>query len=351
MRVRTLALLLFWVVPLVHGQAPSAEKSGLPHDPAQVFSAAAPYYDYDDASLKPWRLKATYQLFDQSGRPTQRGTYEYWWASPKLHRSSWTRGTVTRTDWHTPDGKHVFQSSGGRLEFFERRLQRQLLDPLPTREALDLQKVRLEREDKRSKAINFPCISLIPRQQGEKQDLPPGFYPVYCFEPTSPILRLTYTFGEVAGQFNNIVKFQNRFLARDIVFQIGERKLFAARVDSVEKLDPADPALKPPADALPESADWHEVASSELTDSIVKKKAPVYPQQSKDLHEQGVVMLQLAVDAEGKVSGAQVIVAPSELLATAAVEAALHWEYKPRIVDGKAMAFETITHVTFSLGP
>jgi hypothetical protein len=103
----------------------------LPKDPKEVFAAAAPFYDFNDASLKPWHLKASYQLYDGDGKPTEQGTYEYWWASPKVYRSTWTRPGATYTEWHTADAKRAYKVSGGALSFFEFRLQKSLLSPLP----------------------------------------------------------------------------------------------------------------------------------------------------------------------------------------------------------------------------
>src|SRR5580700_3890421 len=76
----------------------------LPKDPRALLEMAAPLYDFTDPSLKPWHLKATYQLYDQSGKPSEQGTFEYWWASPKVYRTTWTRPSATRTDWATSDG-------------------------------------------------------------------------------------------------------------------------------------------------------------------------------------------------------------------------------------------------------
>jgi hypothetical protein len=70
----------------------------LPKDPREIFAAAAKSYDFSDASLKPWHLKASYQLYKQNGKPTAQGTYEYWWASPKTYRSTWMRGGVRKCD-------------------------------------------------------------------------------------------------------------------------------------------------------------------------------------------------------------------------------------------------------------
>ncbi len=131
-------------------------------DPRSIFAAATPYYNFNDPALKPWCLKATYQIYDDEGKPGEQGTFEYWWASPGVYRSSWTRPGASYTDWHTADGKHTYKTSGETLNFFENRLQSALLSPLPESGDLDPAKFRLDREDKKLGAAKFPCIMVIP---------------------------------------------------------------------------------------------------------------------------------------------------------------------------------------------
>src|ERR1700733_1916507 len=95
---------------------------GLPKDPRAILDAAAPYYDFSDPALKPFHLKASYQLYDDQGNPAEQGTFEYWWASPTVYRISWTRPHATRAVWHKPDGKEASVESGERLRYFEREI-------------------------------------------------------------------------------------------------------------------------------------------------------------------------------------------------------------------------------------
>ncbi len=54
-------------------QAPASAGPGLPKDPREVFAAAAPFYDFTSPELKPWHLKATYQLYDEKGKAVGAG--------------------------------------------------------------------------------------------------------------------------------------------------------------------------------------------------------------------------------------------------------------------------------------
>jgi hypothetical protein len=64
--MRTLSFIALFLIALLQGMGQTADssKSSLPKDPREVFAAAAPFYDFSDPDLKPWYLKATYQLYD-----------------------------------------------------------------------------------------------------------------------------------------------------------------------------------------------------------------------------------------------------------------------------------------------
>ena len=83
---------------------------------------------------------------------------------------------------------------------------------------------------------------------------------------------------------------------------------------------------------------------------LVKKLTPVYPEMAKRLREQGTVVVGATIGIDGKIHGAEVVIAPSELLGAAALDAVSHWEYKPYLLNGEPVEVETTVTVTFSLG-
>src|SRR6185437_13833117 len=86
------------------GYAADNHSTTLPKDPAATFVAATPFYDYSDPSIKPWHTRVIYQRYDEDGKPTQKGSLDYWWASPSVYRTTWTRSGSAYTVWHTADG-------------------------------------------------------------------------------------------------------------------------------------------------------------------------------------------------------------------------------------------------------
>ncbi|HEX7048370.1 MAG TPA: energy transducer TonB [Gammaproteobacteria bacterium] len=67
----------------------------------------------------------------------------------------------------------------------------------------------------------------------------------------------------------------------------------------------------------------------------IVKVAPVYPQRALARGLEGWVLVEFTVTASGAVTGARVVEAePQGVFDRAAVEAALKFKYKPRIIDG-----------------
>jgi TonB family protein len=82
------------------------------------------------------------------------------------------------------------------------------------------------------------------------------------------------------------------------------------------------------------------------------RKAPLYPKDALDRHEQGTVVLKLTVDANGNVQGVQVEPeksAPSQELRQAAMAAAAQWKFNPGTRNGKPAGGTIEIPVNFSL--
>jgi len=353
MRIHILLALFLPLTLQGLSQTAPAALPNLPTDPGAVFAAAAPMYDFNDPSLKPWHLKASYQLYDEKGNSTSQGTYEYWWVSPKVYRSTWTRPDATHTDWHTADGKHAHLDNGERLEYFEYKLQSALFSPLPAAADLDPAKVRFDREMKPLLGtVKSPCFMLVPLMplHAQLQVVPMGLFPTYCFDPTLPVLRVSFSWGALAMEFNQIAKVQGKFLAKDILIFDGPRKILTAKVDTIEGLSPSNSALTPPADVKVANVEKVDIPAGIAVGSLVKKQMPIYPQEAKNAHVSGRVVLQATIGRDGGIHELHVLSAPSPSLAAASLWAVSHWQYKPYLLNGEPVEVETTVNVIFTLG-
>jgi len=350
---RTILFALFLAAALqLSTQTAPTTPSALPKDPREILSMAAPYYNFSDPALKPWHLKATYQLYDEKGKPTEQGTYEYWWASPKVYRTTWIRPGASQNHWQTADGKEAYESSGEALTFFENKLQSALFSPLPGARDLDPAKFRLSREEVKLGDAKFPCVEAIPLmpQHGQVQNVPLGLFPTYCFDPNVPALRVSYSFGSIAIYFNRVVRVQGHFLPREIEFHEGKQQILSAEVQTIEGISPANSAFTPTAKAIYPKLDRVQLSPGITVGMLVQKKQPVYPQDAKDAHASGTVVLQATIGREGRIHDLRVISAPWPSLAAAALGAVSQWEYKPYLLNGEPVEVETTVNVIFTLG-
>jgi len=352
--MRWLLLSAFFLTAVmgVSGQTATGTTQSLPDDPQKLLAAAEPFYNFNSPELKPWHLKATYQLYDDKGKPTEQGTYEYWWASPQVYRSTWTRAGTSRSIWHTADGKIAATQAGERLKYFEKDLPNALFSPLPNASGLDPAKIELDSRILKLGQTKFPCVMLVPKAVEANASGPAriGEYSTYCFSQQIAALRVTYRFGQVTTVFDRTAKMQNRFLPLTLQVLDGERKLFSANVETVNGMSSSDSVLVPAKDAQILDTEKQRLDEKVTQGSLVKKLMPSYPLAAKNDREQGTVVLDATIGTDGKVHDPEVVVSPWPYLTSAAIDAVSQWRYKPYVVDGNPVEVETTITVIFALG-
>lgn len=82
---------------------------------------------------------------------------------------------------------------------------------------------------------------------------------------------------------------------------------------------------------------------------LIKKVAPVYPDEAKKEGIQGVVILEATTDQEGNVIKVKILRSESSLLNQPAVDALRQWKYEPFYVDGKPVGVSFTVTMTFKL--
>jgi TonB family protein len=81
---------------------------------------------------------------------------------------------------------------------------------------------------------------------------------------------------------------------------------------------------------------------------LISKVDPQYPQNAKQKHIEGVVLLTAVIDARGDVQDLT-LASGDPLLASAATEAVKQWKYKPYLLSGEPTNMETQISVSFTL--
>jgi TonB family protein len=88
--------------------------------------------------------------------------------------------------------------------------------------------------------------------------------------------------------------------------------------------------------------------SSRVSDALlIKKVEPQYPQNARQKHIEGVVVLTAVIDTRGDVQDVTVVSGDS-LLASAATDAVKQWKYKPYLLNGDPTNIETQVSVSFA---
>jgi TonB family protein len=349
--MRTFSLLC---LALATGSAMSAQTASnslpeLPKDPRGMLAAAAPLYDFNDSALRPWHLKGTYQLYDESGKPGEQGNYEYWWVAPDVFRSSWTRPGASRTEWHTADGKIVYEATGQRLFYFEHRLESLLFSPIPATADLDPSDIAVANDKLKVARLELPCAVVMNRKRPDGSPVSPEVVH-YCFDTSAPVLRIERESPSLYIAFNKLVMVQKRVLARQVIIADGKHDLVTFTFGATDNLAKDDTALTPPAGARPfVPTDHLTFPSAKQAPSLAKKTWPHYPAAAKAERIQGTVTLDVMISVKGEVRDVRVISSPAPLLTGAARDSLTQWQYKPYIVDGQPQEVNTLINVIFQL--
>ena len=81
---------------------------------------------------------------------------------------------------------------------------------------------------------------------------------------------------------------------------------------------------------------------------LVKEVSPVYPEIARVAEVQGVVILGVKADEEGKVKDV-IVLRSIPLLDQAAIDAVRQWVYEPLVIEGKAVPVVFTVTVRFQL--
>jgi TonB family protein len=122
-------------------------------------------------------------------------------------------------------------------------------------------------------------------------------------------------------------------------------------VSTLSSLTPAPPTPLPTA---PQQGGNQSVPKQVLvspgvtTGLLIKKVAPVYPQEAKNARIQGSVVLRAAINKTGDIVDLEVISGPIELVVSA-VNAVRKWKYRPYLLMGEPVEVQTQIVVNYVL--
>jgi protein TonB len=84
---------------------------------------------------------------------------------------------------------------------------------------------------------------------------------------------------------------------------------------------------------------------------ITNETQPIYPPAAKQKRIEGTVVMEAAIDEDGRVREPFVISSAGPLLDMAAMDAVRKWRYQPLTIDGVPICVTTTISVVFELRP
>jgi TonB family protein len=341
-------LLLFFVPFLALATFSPAQTSApvMPKDASELMRLAAGVNGLDSQDLKPWHLKATYQVFDDNGAPRNEGTFEAWWVEPTKYKLSYTSTGFNQVEYR--NGAETRMTGDAKWPPMpEALIVPKLFRPLMTPE--DAKAQRFSASDVKFEGLEMKCLHFVPQSSSSTLAVASSL-PAYCFGKGGPELRADASFGEMQTVYNNIVEISGHYVAKQI--RLGQHGHPLLNVDIVA-LDPmssiSDADLSAPADALPAPPRKIMVSAGVLQGNKLSGVPPQYPYEARSNHIQGTVVIQVTITATGEIGEMRIVSGPPPLQ-RAALDAVKTWRYKPYLLNGEAVQVESQVNVVFSLG-
>jgi TonB family protein len=321
--------------------ASTLDLSPMPTDPTGILSLAARTNGLRAPGVQPWHVRGTYQVFNSSGASQTSGIYEEVWISDKQYKRSYTSSAFSQTDFATPDG--IYRVGNQSWPAYPELLITTYLTQ-PVLDSSNLGRFQVEKKTKSVGKAKYDCVTLKPASAPPAMNL-------YCFEPNHPALRVSVSpVFQDQTVYNDVVVFQNRFLARSVGVVRDGHTIFTFHIDEISALSSAGSNdLAPPTDAVPVALDKIVLSQETMNHLCIKQVPPMYPSSAKASHITGKVVMLVTVGKDGHVLDVKATAGPAELQRPA-IDALRMWEFQPFLVSGEPVNVESTLQIIFSLG-
>lgn len=348
--------------PAQQASTAPAATSGQSVDPRELLALAARLNGLAGNDMKPWHLKVDFTGFNPSSRKSDHETYEEFWVSPTKYLITETTSNFTQTEYGTEHG--VFRSGGRSSQIGRSSLLEDLFfQPIPE-ELFDRSPVSLKMDE--TWKMNLRCLyaepagdislqiaaplvtALAESRSSASTNLTQAGDNAYCLDSEAPALRVIEASSATLIR-NGISIFHGRYIANDIEERgFNNSRLFSAHVEVLEDLKAAnDVDFTPPADAALFRSPIR-VSGESAKDWVSKTVAPVYPPIARLGRVTGVVIADVEVGKSGHPSNVRIRSGPA-MLQQATLDAIKRWVFKPYLLNGATVEFQTTVGVDFVL--
>ncbi len=294
------------------------------------------------ADVKPWHIKATFQLFGDDGVVTEEGTYEEFWASPFQFKRTFTGKSFSQTAYGSQKGV-LLASTTGETPDLLLAARNNLVSPMPFFDAI------IQNTTYTTKPLNSGSLKLLCAIPTASAPGAPADNSAYCFDTEEPTLRIAARPSTSDQTFHNrLIRVEDRAVATELKITHNGKPTVALHVQDAVVLDGSqDAVFTPPPDAVAATLRIN-VADSLTAGMLENKVAPEYPIAAHRAHITGVVVLQAVIGKNGHIKDVKPISGP-EALQGAAMQAVWQWRYRPYLLNGQPVEVMTTISVTFVL--
>lgn len=310
-------------------------------DPKAIMSMASKVNGISSDEVGPWRLKASFTLYNAMGDVIDRGTFEESWASEKRNRFTFASSGFTQTTFVSPKG---WKNSGSHafLPLLLAEVRHGFVLPLIEQRFikgwdLSQQSTVVAGQPLTCITVDDPELNPMQRQLSRT---------TYCFDVKTLVLRASIGSPDIQTVHNDIFQFHGRFVPRELTVRSPERVYLQAHLDSLESVSFIDQAeLSAPEGAFDAPEHYMTCISQVDAKRLQSGKAePEYPPAALSAHVAGSVNVLTQIDRGGHVYEAIPLSGPP-LLQDAALDAVRKYTFKPYGTS----ALCTVFAVNFSL--
>jgi len=319
----------------------------MPSNPKEYLQKAATLNGLTGADIKPWHLKATFDVYDDAGKVKDTGTYEELWVSPTKYKQEYTFKGIAVTQYGTENGIYVRSPHGQSWDLIDGKYAPSILRIafIPQFPDTDrIKKLDIEKYKQKLGDTQYTCLSIAPIPYARTRSF---VGPTYCFNTELPMLH----FAEIRAMneqvlYYDIQSFHGHYIASYAGISFNRKAALNFKIEALELIDPINDAeFNLPPDARRTRI---TVAHGVMDENFLKKVEPMYPAIAKAARVQGTVILEATIDTTGKVKEAHVTSGPP-MLQQAAIDNAKQWFYKPYLLNGEPVEVETTINVVFNL--
>jgi len=220
-------------------------------NPTSSLLQAAQRYGLNQPNTRPWRLKASFQLLDAQGNPTDTGTFELLWISQLQYKQIYSSRSFTQTQYGVP-GQVLFTGNPGMVPQAAFWLRNLFSSPMVSQIVISRSQVQVRGAAPGTPPITGPgCYDLRAARQ------PANWVPLatYCFDDRGNLTTFTVGFPRIGdATYTRPLDFDGHLLPGDVLMQQNGVPVLRAHLESVRWFTDADRSeMQPPPDAAP----WH----------------------------------------------------------------------------------------------